>query len=111
MRILIYLKKPSETLIFYRTLQSVLNSVPRGNVMRKKSRIPLLAAVALVLVLDMSEARSQRPGILAPEDVGLKVGEKIPEFELADQTGELRDFDSLKGPKGLMLVFHRSADW
>jgi len=44
-------------------------------------------------------------------DVGVKVGEKIPEFELADQTGESRDFDSLKGPKGLLLVFHRSADW
>ena len=44
-------------------------------------------------------------------DIGLKVGDKIPELELVDQTGKSRDFDSLKGPKGLYLVFYRSADW
>ncbi len=59
---------------------------------------------------------SQKPNGLSESgretiDVGLKVGEKIPEFELLDQTGKSEDFDSLKGPKGLLLVFHRSADW
>ena len=44
-------------------------------------------------------------------DVGLKVGEKIPKLELVDQTGKTQDFNSLKGPNGLLLLFHRSADW
>jgi len=43
--------------------------------------------------------------------VGLKVGAKIPEFRAVDQNGKVWDFDALKGPKGAVLVFHRSADW
>jgi len=42
---------------------------------------------------------------------GLKVGEKIPEFALPDQTGRDRSFRDLAGSDGLLLVFSRSADW
>lgn len=42
---------------------------------------------------------------------GPAAGSRIPAFELEDQTGAKRDFASLRGPKGLMLVFMRSADW
>jgi hypothetical protein len=42
---------------------------------------------------------------------GLKVGEKIPDFALADQNGNQRKFRDLTGPAGLLLVFSRSADW
>jgi sulfoxide reductase heme-binding subunit YedZ len=42
---------------------------------------------------------------------GLNVGQKIPDFRLADQSGALRTFRDLTGPKGLLLVFTRSADW
>jgi len=42
---------------------------------------------------------------------GPEPGSKIPAFSLPDQTGQMRDFASLKGPKGLVLVFFRSADW
>ena len=42
---------------------------------------------------------------------GPVVGEKIPAFSAADQTGRIRDFTSLKGPKGLVLFFNRSVDW
>jgi methionine sulfoxide reductase heme-binding subunit len=42
---------------------------------------------------------------------GLNVGQKIPDFRLADQNGEQRTFPDLTGPKGLLLVFTRSADW
>jgi hypothetical protein len=44
-------------------------------------------------------------------DPGLKVGESLPPFRLPDQSGTLHDFKSLKGPKGLALLFFRSADW
>ena len=43
--------------------------------------------------------------------IGIEVGTKIPEFRAVDQNGKVWDFDALKGPKGAVLVFHRSADW
>jgi peroxiredoxin len=42
---------------------------------------------------------------------GPEPGSRIPAFSLPDQTGQMREFSSLKGPKGLVLVFFRSADW
>jgi hypothetical protein len=38
-------------------------------------------------------------------------GERIPDFTLADQDGGMRSPGDLTGPNGLLLVFHRSADW
>jgi hypothetical protein len=42
---------------------------------------------------------------------GPAIGETIPAFQLPDPSGETRNFESLRGPKGLLLLFHRSADW
>ena len=42
---------------------------------------------------------------------GPEVGTAIPEFTARDQNGELRDLESLRGPTGLLILFHRSADW
>ena len=42
---------------------------------------------------------------------GPAIGQKIPAFELTDHTGKAQTFESLRGPKGLLLLFHRSADW
>ena len=38
-------------------------------------------------------------------------GERIPDFALPDQTGSTRRLKDLAGSTGLLLVFHRSADW
>jgi peroxiredoxin len=38
-------------------------------------------------------------------------GVRIPEFRLNDQNGVSQTFESIRGPKGAMLVFYRSADW
>lgn len=42
---------------------------------------------------------------------GPAVGEALPVFSAVDQNGVERDFKSLTGPEGLLLLFHRSADW
>lgn len=42
---------------------------------------------------------------------GPEIGERIPDFSLPDQKGVLRSVANLSGPNGLLLVFHRSADW
>jgi hypothetical protein len=42
---------------------------------------------------------------------GPAIGERVPAFSAVDQTGKIQDFDSLKGPQGLVLFFNRSVDW
>ena len=42
---------------------------------------------------------------------GPRVGEKVPDFTLPDQNGKQWSLHDLMGPKGLLLVFTRSADW
>lgn len=42
---------------------------------------------------------------------GPEPGQHIPDFALPDQDGVLRSLTNLGGPNGLLLVFHRSADW
>jgi len=42
---------------------------------------------------------------------GPMVGEKVPDFTLPDQNGKQWSLHDLMGPKGLLLVFTRSADW
>jgi hypothetical protein len=42
---------------------------------------------------------------------GPKAGEKVPDFTLPDHTGKQWSLHNLMGPKGLLLVFVRSADW
>jgi len=46
-----------------------------------------------------------------PLATGPEVGSPIPPFQAMDQFGELRTFADLTGPEGLLLLFHRSADW
>jgi hypothetical protein len=42
---------------------------------------------------------------------GPEPGQRIPAFSLPDQNGDARSVPELAGPKGLLLVFYRSADW
>ncbi len=43
--------------------------------------------------------------------LGPQIGERVPDFNLPDQTGQIHSLDSIMGPNGVMLVFFRSADW
>jgi len=42
---------------------------------------------------------------------GPAIGERVPDFELADQHGKQWLLHDLMGRNGLLLVFTRSADW
>ena len=53
-------------------------------------------------------------GARTPIDVaslGPQVGERVPDFSLLDQNGQARTLDDILGPRGALLLFHRSADW
>ena len=43
--------------------------------------------------------------------VGLAVGQPAPAFLLRDQFGHEQSNSTVKGPKGTVLLFFRSADW
>jgi hypothetical protein len=42
---------------------------------------------------------------------GPEVGSAVPDFRLPDQQGSMRDFSSVAGPKGALILFYRSANW
>ncbi len=81
-------------------------------------RWPTIAVVlALCWCACMSGTGEDRPRLrpLPMLDQNLKtgpaVGSKIPVFEALDQGGRRQTFDTLRGPKGAVLLFYRSADW
>ena len=43
--------------------------------------------------------------------LGPQVGDTVPDFSLPDQFGQLQTRESILGPNGAILLFHRSADW
>ena len=43
--------------------------------------------------------------------IGLGVGQRAPAFSAHDQFGRTQTLDTLRGPKGTVLLFFRSADW
>jgi hypothetical protein len=71
------------------------------------------ASVWLLLWITGQLAAAEQRVKSLPGDstIGLPVGAKAPAFELPDQNHRKRTLLSLMGPKGLVLVFFRSADW
>jgi peroxiredoxin len=71
----------------------------------------------LILLSALVSAQEARPRLRplneqsANAKTGPAVGSHVPEFSAVDLNGKRQSFDSLKGPKGLVLVFARSADW
>ena len=49
--------------------------------------------------------------IQALTSFGLDVGQKAPAFSARDQFGREQTLETLKGSKGTVLLFYRSADW
>ena len=43
--------------------------------------------------------------------IGLNVGQKAPAFTARDQFGREQTLATLRGPKGTVMLFFRSADW
>jgi hypothetical protein len=66
-----------------------------------------------VLLIGQAVAYGQTatPSAIDVQRLGPQVGQHVPEFTLRDQFGRTHTLSSLMGPKGMMLVFFRSADW
>lgn len=73
--------------------------------------VPSLAIAALLSAAG-SIGQAQQPA--PPVDtatLGPQVGTVVPPVSGVDQFGKNQSLATLAGPKGLMLVFSRSADW
>jgi hypothetical protein len=68
---------------------------------------------ALFSLVAQATAQQSAPQPVLPEiqKLGPQVGSRVPDLALLGQNGQSRTLASLMGPKGLMLVFFRSADW
>src|ERR1700719_2448605 len=53
----------------------------------------------------------RRASIQALTSFGLDLGRTAPAFSVRDQFGREQTLETLKGPKGTVLLFYRSADW
>ena len=49
--------------------------------------------------------------LAVPQSIGIEVGQRAPAFALPDEFGHEQSNDTLKGSKGTVLLFFRSADW
>ncbi len=72
----------------------------------------IVALMSLAFAARLGAQASKKGGPpAAPVGTGPEIGEKIPSFTTRDQDGKQQTFESLRGPKGLLLLIHRSADW
>ena len=70
-----------------------------------------LLALCLFLPARFAAWGQKSPTSALPFPTGPEVGERIPAFAAVDHRGRQQTFDRLKGPRGLLLLFQRSADW
>ena len=73
----------------------------------------LLFSVGVSLAAIMLASGQEKPAAadsVAPA-IGLEIGKPAPPFALTDQFGHEQSNQTLKGPKGTVILFFRSADW
>jgi hypothetical protein len=75
------------------------------------NRITATFAISAVLAAASIQAAESDSGLVDVASLGPQVGEQVPDFQLQDQNGVQHTLQSVMGPNGAMLLFHRSADW
>jgi len=81
------------------------------------TKSPRFASLALLLALfcvcraDAGQTPQPARQKVDVAKLGPQVGQRVPDFNLRDQTGRMRNLQSIMGSRGAMLVFFRSADW
>jgi|TARA_B110000263_G_C15233187_1_gene475664 cytochrome oxidase Cu insertion factor (SCO1/SenC/PrrC family) len=75
-------------------------------------KIQIRTTILAALLLGFSTvAAAQSREAIDVASLGPQIGERVPDFNLPDQSGQVHNLDSIMGPNGVMLVFFRSADW
>ncbi len=79
--------------------------------MKVKLRQVALAAALCALSLGVPSQAMQERTPVNVASLGPQIGDLVPDFALTDQNGRTRTRESILGPNGAILLFHRSADW
>ncbi|MDP6535512.1 MAG: hypothetical protein QGG02_04105 [Gammaproteobacteria bacterium] len=79
--------------------------------MRITSLKTVLAGLLSLLLVSLATAQDSSRQVIEVESLGPQIGERVPGFSLPDQNGQIHTLESIMGPNGAMLLFHRSADW
>ena len=76
-------------------------------------RTPALAVALASSLLCQTPGRDHTPPRqkIDVSKLGPQVSERVSDFSLNDQNGQVWTLQSIMGRKGAMLVFIRSADW
>ncbi len=76
-------------------------------------RMRVIATVICLFAILAAGMAQEKPPVNQPiaSPVGLPVGAKAPRISLRDQFGRTQTNETLKGTKGTILLFFRSADW
>lgn len=80
-----------------------------SGLMRRAMRTKTLAAALLMVFSTMATAQTGMQIDISA--LGPQVGEQVPDFDLPDQNGLRRTLETVRGPNGSLILFHRSADW
>jgi len=77
------------------------------------AKIKIAVAILFFLwIFGLSSGQKSTPNNQeVPPSIGLEVGQPAPSFVLSDQFGHQQSNETLKGSKGTVLLFFRSADW
>jgi len=77
--------------------------------MRTSTHIAILLGMLLMASATSGNAQDRTP--IDVSALGPQVGDRVPVFSLPDQNGQLQTLESVRGPNGSLILFHRSADW
>jgi len=83
------------------------------NFLAEKHLIILMVLLSSSIIVFSQESTNSNSQI-DPElgfSTGPAIGEKVPAFNLPDQSGEQKSLKDLIGKKGAVIDFHRSAAW
>ena len=70
-----------------------------------------LPSIAFVTAMVAQEPFDTDDPLDADFRTGVEIGARIPPFRIEDLKGAVWDFEKIKGPKGALLHFYRSAYW
>jgi cytochrome oxidase Cu insertion factor (SCO1/SenC/PrrC family) len=94
-------------------LASLCRRAPESNQTESGAKMKFAVAILFFVGLFGLSGGQENPPTnqAAPPSVGLEIGQLAPAFALSDQFGHEQSNETLKGSKGTVLLFFRSADW
>ena len=69
-------------------------------------KTPIVTIVSIIAALTMATTITAQTG-----ESSVKVGDKAPDFELADAKGNRHKLSELRGDKAVVIEFFRSGSW